>query len=84
MRAYEQSLVSDLHLDAMQKLQFKGMLIRRSKGHPAALQRRSFALTAARSIVVVTKRQITLMMRDSALTRGRFMQVRSLCSSNCF
>jgi hypothetical protein len=47
----------------------------RSKGHPAALQRHQFALSIPRSIAVVTKRQITLMLRDSALTRGRFMQV---------
>ena len=47
----------------------------RSTGHPAALQRHHFALSPARAIVEVTKRQITLMLRDTALTRGRFMQV---------
>ena len=47
----------------------------RTKGHPAALQRHQFALSIPRSIAVVTKRQITLMLRDTALTRGRFMQV---------
>ena len=47
----------------------------RSKGHPGALQRHRYALPLVKSVLVVTKRQITLMMRDGALTRGRFMQV---------
>jgi len=47
----------------------------RSKGHPGALQRHRYALPLVKSVMVVTKRQITLMMRDGALTRGRFMQV---------
>ncbi len=47
----------------------------RSKGHPGALQRQRYALPLAKSVFVVTKRQITLMLRDGALTRGRFMQV---------
>lgn len=68
-------------LSGCQKQASKSVLISiwcvcdRSQGHAGALQRNRFALSLMKSVTVVTKRQITLMLRDSALTRGRFMQV---------
>ena len=43
--------------------------------HPAALVKNSFALSSLESLVVVTKRQILLVLRDPVLIRGRLIQV---------
>lgn len=51
----------------------------RTKGHPAALQTKAFAMSLVQSVAVVTQRQIKLMVRDVALTRGRWTQVSTPC-----
>eukprot|EP00798_Chlamydomonas_sp_ICE-L_P013540 gene13540-19410_t len=47
----------------------------KSKSHPAALVQRRFALRWYEAIVVVTKREFMLVLRDPVLIRGRLIQV---------
>jgi hypothetical protein len=48
----------------------------RAASHPAALEHRRYALTPLQAIAVVTRRQMTLVLRDKLLLRGRLLQVR--------
>lgn len=47
----------------------------RSASHPAALEHRRYALTPLQAVAVVTRRQMTLVLRDKLLLRGRLLQV---------
>ncbi len=46
----------------------------RSKCHPSALKTGRYALTAWESLKVVTRRQMTLVIKDIGLVRGRMIQ----------
>jgi len=54
----------------------------RESGHPDALQREPYAMSLIQSVTVVTQRQMKLMVRDVAMTRGRWSQVRTLFPSH--
>ncbi len=48
----------------------------RAASHPAALERRRYALTPGQAIAIATRRQIKLVLRDKVLLRGRLLQAR--------
>lgn len=64
---------------SVQYLEWRGpvLTICRADGHPEALQTKPFALSLFQSVVVVTKRQIKLTLRDAALTKGHVVEVRT-------
>jgi hypothetical protein len=44
--------------------------------HPAALEKRRYALSPLQAIAVCTRRQAKLVLRDKVLLKGRLLQVR--------
>jgi hypothetical protein len=46
--------------------------------HPAALEKRRYALSPMQAIAVCTRRQVKLVLRDKVLLKGRMLQVRHL------
>jgi hypothetical protein len=44
--------------------------------HPAALEKRRYALSPMQAIAVCTRRQVKLVLRDKVLLKGRMLQVR--------
>ena len=44
--------------------------------HPAALEKRRYALSPLQAIAVCTRRQAKLVLRDKVLLKGRMLQVR--------
>ena len=47
----------------------------KDRSHPLALSHVRFAMTAAQSLLEVTKRQLTMTLRDKVLLKGRMIQV---------
>ena len=52
----------------------------RESGHPRALTRKLYALTWFQALRVLLSRQWLLTLRDSALVRGRIIQVPAPCA----
>eukprot|EP00878_Enallax_costatus_P035871 GHUV01040113.1.p1 GENE.GHUV01040113.1~~GHUV01040113.1.p1 ORF type:complete len:214 (+),score=71.06 GHUV01040113.1:149-790(+) len=46
-----------------------------ANSHPAALEKRRYALSPLQAIAVTTKRQMKLVLRDKVLLKGRMMQI---------
>ena len=46
-----------------------------ANSHPAALEKRRYALSPVQAIAVTTRRQMKLVLRDKVLLKGRMMQV---------
>jgi hypothetical protein len=50
-------------------------LLNRGSGHPAALPKARYAMPFFQALAVVTMRQLRLTLRETAVTRGRWIQV---------
>lgn len=54
-----------------------------ASGHPQALVKEPYALRFTEALIHVTKRQILMALRDSALIKGRLIQVNTLPREAC-
>lgn len=52
-----------------------------ASSHPAALEKRRFALSPLQAITLTTRRQMKLVLRDKVLLKGRMLQVGWRCAT---
>jgi hypothetical protein len=67
------------HLKKSKKLKKQYFpIILRSRAHPASLAMTKYAMTPRRSLFVVTRRAVILVLRNRTLIISQFLQVRRL------